>query len=84
MNSILSDLIDIGVLVYIDDVLIYVKTIEEHDRLVREVLKRFKDNRLAINPKKCVWSVEQVEYLRYIVSQHGIQISKEKTDCILN
>lgn len=83
MNGILSDLIDIGVLAYMDDVLIYAATLEEHDRLVREVLKRLKDSGLAINPKKCVWEVQKIEYLGYIISHKGIQMSKEKIDCIL-
>lgn len=40
MNHIFMDLIDSGLLVYLDDLLIYAETEEEHDRIVREVLKR--------------------------------------------
>lgn len=84
MNGVLSDLIDQGVLVYVDDILIYASTIQEHDRVVLEVLRRLKKNGLAINPKKCTWAVEEIEYLGYIISAHGIQMSKEKVDCVLN
>jgi hypothetical protein len=84
MNAIFSDLIDVGVLVYVDDILIYAETEEEHDRLVLEVLKRLRENNLIINPKKCVWSQMQVEYLGYIISAEGIQMTKKKVDCITN
>lgn len=72
INTISSDLIDIGVLIYINDVLIYTETKEEHNRIVYKVLKRLQENKLAINPKKCVWSQAQVEYLGYIISGNSI------------
>jgi hypothetical protein len=40
MNDIFCDLLDRGVLTYLDDILIYAKTKAEHDRIVREVLRR--------------------------------------------
>lgn len=83
VHGVLSDLIDMGVLAYVDDILIYAETLEEHDRIVKEVLKRLKDNHLTIAPKKCVWATTQVVYLGYVVSEHGIAMSKEKVDCIL-
>ena len=54
MNHIFRDLLDQGVLVYLDDILIYSKTQEEHDRLSHEVLKRIQDNKLAMAPSKWV------------------------------
>lgn len=84
MNGILSDLIDMGVLSFVDDILIYASTMEEHDRITEEVLRRLKANSLAINPKKCVWATSKVEYLGYIISDQGIQMSKDKVDCIIN
>jgi hypothetical protein len=40
MNHIFRDMIDLGLLAYVDDLLIYAKTIEKHDEIVREVLQR--------------------------------------------
>jgi len=44
MNNVFSDMIDLGLLVYMDDFLIYAKTKEEHDRRVKEVLARLQEN----------------------------------------
>ena len=47
MNSIFADLLDICVLVYLDDILIYSDNSEDHERHVREVLRRLRNNKLC-------------------------------------
>jgi len=54
MNHIFSDMLDVGVLAYMDDILVYADTEERHDNTVREVLKRLQRNGLAVSPEKCV------------------------------
>jgi methionyl-tRNA synthetase len=54
MNHIFRDMLDQGVIAYIDNILIYAKTEEKHDELVKEVLKRLEENGLVILPEKCV------------------------------
>ena len=44
MNHVFSDMLDVGVLAYMDDILVYAKTREEHDQSVKEVLKRLQEN----------------------------------------
>ena len=84
INHILHDLLDNKVLVYIDDILIYTKTIEEHDRLILDIFKRLRRNNLAIAPQKCKWYVQEIEFLGYIISPQGVKIFKDKTDAIEN
>ena len=84
MNHVLSDVLDIGVLAYMDDILIYAKTIEEHDRLVKEVLGRLRENGLAVSPEKCVWRTQEVEFLGYIIGKEGIKMSKGKVQAVLS
>ena len=83
MNHLFMDLLDAGVLVYLDDILIYADTEEEHDRLVLEVLKRLTDNHLAVAPQKCKWGVTEVEFLGYIISPQGIGMAEDKVKSIL-
>ena len=84
MNHVFSDMIDLGLLVYMDDILIYAKTEQEHDDLVRKVLQRLTKNKLADEPAKCVWRVSEVEFLGYIIGRDGIKMSQEKVEAVLS
>jgi hypothetical protein len=83
MNHIFRDLLDQGVIAYIDDVLIYAETEEKHNELVKEVLKRLKENGLVISPEKCIWASNKVECLGYIISEEGIEMAKDKVQTVL-
>ena len=83
INHILSDVLDIGVLAYIDDILVYAQTEEEHDRLIKNVLERLQQNGLAVSPEKCVWKAEEVEFLGYIIGRNGISMSQDKVEAVL-
>jgi hypothetical protein len=78
MNHIFRDMLDQGVIAYIDD-----ETEEKHDELIREVLKRFEENGLVISPEKCVWGRNKVEFLGYIISEEGIEMAKDKVETVL-
>jgi type IV secretory pathway VirB4 component len=56
MNHIFRDLLDLGLTIYLDNILIYAKTEEEYDRIVTEVLKHLAANGLTILQDKCFWS----------------------------
>src|SRR5690606_35217683 len=83
INSILRDLLDQGVIAYLDDILIYTETEEEHTRLVREVLERLYKAGLAINPKKSVFHTKEVEFLGYIIGPDGVKMSPKKVETVL-
>jgi len=48
IDHVFSDLLDLGLLVYMDDILVYAKTREEHDVILQEILKHLQSNELAI------------------------------------
>jgi len=83
MNLVISDMLDVGVLAYMDDILVYAKTREEHDRIDREVLRRLQENGLAVTPEKCLWKLQDVEFLGYIISRDGIKMSTEMVEAVL-
>jgi uncharacterized membrane protein len=84
MNTILRDLLDLGVIVYIDDILIYSKTKEEHEKLVKEVLSRLQRYGLAASMDKCVFHQNKVDFLGYVISDQGISMAEDKVKTILD
>jgi hypothetical protein len=83
MNEIFSDMADVMV-IYIDDLMIYTKTddIQEHERLVKKVLKRLEEHDLFAKPEKCTFGVKEVEFLGMIVSREGIKMDDSKIKAI--
>jgi hypothetical protein len=83
MNEIFSDMADVMV-IYIDDLMIYTKTddIQEHEKLVKKVLKRLEEHDLFAKPEKCTFGVKEVEFLGMIVSREGIKMDDSKVKAI--
>ncbi|XP_056132867.1 uncharacterized protein LOC130109929 [Lampris incognitus] len=67
MNDILRDMLDQFVVVYLDDILIFSRSLEEHVQHVRQVLERLLRNRLFVKAEKCLFHSESVDYLGFIV-----------------
>jgi hypothetical protein len=84
MNDIFSDLLDVNVVVYLDDILIYSDNMADHKKHVREVLRRLRENDLFCKPEKCEFHASQIEYLGYVIGQDGISMDKKKVQAILD
>lgn len=82
MNHILRDLINVCVVVYLDDILIYSKTKGEHTAIVRKALEILQANQLFLKPSKCFFYVDRVTYLGIIVTPEGVSMEKEKIKAI--
>ena len=79
MNSVFSDLIVKGlVTVYLDDILIFTPTLEEHCIVVCEVLQRLQDNDLYLRPEKCEFERDSIEYLGLIISKGRVCMDPAK------
>jgi len=72
LNNILTEKIDRGVVVYIDDIIIYSKPEEEHIELVRWVLQKLMENNLYINIDKCLFHFPEVEFMGFQVEKQWI------------
>ena len=75
MNDIFGDLLDVCMLVYLDDILIYSNSEEEHIWHIREVLHRLQQHNLYACANKCFFHVQTVEYLGYILSRSGLTMA---------
>ena len=75
MNELLRDLINTGkVLIYIDDILIFTNNLDEHRKLVRQVLSILSTNKLYLKPEKCEFEKLQIEFLGLIVSEGKVEM----------
>ena len=82
MNLLLADLLDICVLVYMDDILIFSKSAEEYFQHVCQVFKCLNKKKWHVKQKKCVLFLEEVEFLRHVVSSEGIKVTHDKLEAV--
>src|SRR6202047_2165935 len=83
MNNIFHDLIAQGhVAVYMDDILIFTEMHEQHEKIVREVLRILREHNLFLKPEKCVFHKDEVKYLGVIIGQNKIHMDGTKTSAI--
>jgi len=84
MNKILRDLINQeDIVAFVNDILIGTESEEEHDTIVKEVLKRLEKNNLYVKPEKYMWKVRKVGFLEVIIGPNRIKI-KKKVEGVLN
>ncbi|GKT29046.1 hypothetical protein ADUPG1_005129, partial [Aduncisulcus paluster] len=84
MNRVLQGLIGPVCLVYIDDVLIFGKSKDEFTINLELVLNRIKDYGLKLNPKKCLIGFQSLEFLGFVISKFGKEISPSRLNGIVN
>jgi len=84
MNKISREFLDHGVVISLDDILIYSETEEEHIELVKKVLARIEEHQLAVSVTKSVFHVKSVEFLGYIVGIDGGTMSERKVESVMN
>ena len=79
MNGVFRTVIAKGVvIVYLDDILIFTKIEEEHERAVRKVLEILTEHKLFLYPEKCEFHRKQIEYLRLVISENKIVMDPVK------
>jgi Reverse transcriptase (RNA-dependent DNA polymerase) len=73
MNDIFRDLLDICVIVYLDDILVYSKNKEEHEQHLRQVLQRLKEHQFYAKLTKRTFFASSIEYLGHIIEGEGLR-----------
>ena len=82
MNELLKGLE--GVVVYMDDILVYGSNMKEHDERLSKVLHVLKENRLKLNDSKCHYRQSELKFLGQSISKDGVGISRDKVAAIQN
>jgi len=85
MNDVLKDMIDKGiVIVFIDNILIFMEDEEHHDEIVEEVFKRLKENDLFLKLEKCEFKKKEIELLGMVIGEKGVKIDMTKVEAIMS
>ena len=82
INQTLSEYLDHFCSTFLDDTIIYSKTLEEHIIHIRQVLQRLSNSGLHLNPKKCEFHQTETTYLGLIIGHSGVRMQPEKDQAI--
>jgi hypothetical protein len=84
MNKVFMEYLDKFVVVFIDDILVYSRSEEEHKEHLRLTLQKLLENRLYTKLSKCEFWMKQVAFLGHIISKGGISVDPSKVQDVLS
>jgi len=84
INRTLQSYIDICCVGYLDDVLIYSDSLEQHQRDVAAIIRAIRKQGMKLKPSKCVFHQRETEYLGFIINNKGVKVDPVKTAAILD
>ena len=82
INTAFADMLDVTVIVYLDDILIYSDNLEDHKKHIREVLRHLHKHGLYVKPEKCEFHTDTTEYLGYCLSPAGLTMAQNQVNII--
>jgi hypothetical protein len=71
-------------LIYLDDIIIFSATFDDHLKRLQQVFERLRQAGITLKPNKCSFAQRQVQYLGHIVSNEGISVDPSKVDKVRN
>ncbi|KAG1964568.1 retrotransposable element [Pimephales promelas] len=84
VNDVLRDMVDQFIYVYLDDILIFSSSLQEHVQHVRRVLQRLLENGLFVKAEKCSFHAQSVPFLGYIISSEGVRVDPDKVKAVVD
>lgn len=83
MNTVLDPFLRKFVMVFLDDILIYSPTLEEHYKHLRLVLSKLREHKFFLKLKKCAFVKRELQYLGHVISREGVATDPAKTAAML-
>ena len=83
INDVLHPFLDAFCIVYLDDILIYSKTLEEYQAHIKKVLEALSKVGLHLKPEKCEFHITEVKCLELIISADGVKMDQKKVKAIV-
>jgi hypothetical protein len=83
MNRVFHDYLDQFTVVFIDDILIYSRTPEEHEEHLRKALERLQREKLYAKLEKCEFCLDNMSFLEQVISGEGVAVDPEKVKAVL-
>ncbi len=84
VNDVLRDMVDQFIYVYLDDILIFSSSLQEHVQHVRRVLQRLLENGLFVKEEKCTFHAQSVPFLGFIVSPEGVRMDPDRVKAVVS
>jgi hypothetical protein len=84
MNKVFMEYLDRFIIVFIDDILIFSKTTEEHEEHLRLVLEKLRSNQLYAKFSKCEFWLTEVAFFGHVISAGGVSVDPGKVKDVLN
>ena len=82
MQTVLEPVLGRCALVFLDDIIVYSESFEDHVTHLNEVLEALENHGLKVSPKKCSYAKTRLKYLGHVVSSQGIEVDEEKVRAI--
>ena len=82
MNGIFKPYLDLFVIVFIDDILVYSKSKKEHEEHLRMVLEILRERKLYAKFSKCEFWLDSMSFLGHIVSKNGLMVDPSKIEAV--
>ena len=82
MNKVFMEELDKFVVVFIDDILIYSRSAEEHEQHLRAILNKLRTHELYVKFSKCDFWLQEVAFLGHIITVEGVKVDPEKVKAV--
>ncbi|GJS87501.1 putative reverse transcriptase domain-containing protein [Tanacetum coccineum] len=84
MNRVCRPMLDKSVIVFIDDILVYSKSKEEHEAYLREILETLRKERLYAKFSKCEIWLQEFQFLGHVINSKGLKVDPAKSEAVMN